>query len=302
MDKLDGVVAFVRTIEAGSFAKAAEQLSLTASAVSKRVANLEIRLGVRLLNRTTRRLNLTVEGETFYGRCRQILWDIDEAELIVAQAQAAPKGLLRLNVSASLGRLHIIPALANFRARYPEIEFEMTFDDRFVDPVQERVDLLIRVGPLTDSGLVARRLTTTRPIVCASPDYLDLHGTPQIVDDLNQHNRLALVLSGRALDWWFQVKGREMSLPASRVLRLADAEAIQTAACAGLGIAYIYSHIVIGDLAAGRLVPLLAEFRQPAQPVTALWPSSRQLSPRVRIFVDYLAAHFKGDPFKSLDA
>jgi len=254
LDKLDGAVAFVRAVEAGSFALAGQRLGLTGSAVSKRVAALEARLGLTLLHRTTRSLSLTPDGQAFYERSARVLADLEDAELAMAHLHASPRGRLRLDLPVAFGRMHVLPALPEFLARFPELTVDATLNDRFIDPVEEGVDLLIRIGELKDSSLIAKRLAPSRAVLCAAPAYLERRGEPSTVADLAAHNCLAFTYAGQPHDWRFlDESGREVRVDVSGNLRLNNGEGLREAALAGLGIVLLHTHIVGEDLKAGRL-------------------------------------------------
>ena len=297
MDKLGGLQAFVKTAELGSFVAAGTALELSASAVGKAVARLEQELGVRLLQRSTRSVQLTAEGHAFYERCRRILDDLNDAQAMLSLAREAPRG--RLRVSAPLVGYHfLIPLMPGFIARHPEVELDIHFTDRAVDLIEDGIDVAIRSGDLRDSGLVSRPLQSFRLLLCAAPHYLARYGTPAALRDLEQHGcvRFRHPDSGKLLDWpWNEsVAG---NVPRLRtVLACNHIEAVLGATLRGMGIACLPDFLVREALAEGRLVSVMESHLGPARRFQALWPSSRHLSPKVRVLVDYLGAQLVAGP------
>lgn len=296
MDRLAALEAFTKVAETQSFSEAARRLRSSKSAVSRHVAALETDLGARLFHRTTRSLTLTEAGRDYFARTSRILADLEEANASVTQLQAAPRGHLRVNAPMSFGFLHLAPALGDFLARYPEIELDVTLSDRFVDLVDEGVDVAVRIGSLTDSSLVARRLASIRRVLCASPDYLARRGVPQTPDDLKSHDCLSNTNINITREWRFvhpdgkpwpiEVKGR-MSANSGDMLRVA--------ALHGHGFVHLPTFIVGDDLRAGALVSVLDPYIAQDLTLNAVYPTARHLSPKVRAFVDFLAERFGGD-------
>ncbi len=301
-DELDAMALFARVVEAGGFSQAARELSQSKSSVSKRVARLEDRLGVRLLNRTTRRLSLTEAGEAFYAGCRRMLSEAEAAEETVTYLTAAPRGTLRVNAPMSFGQWHLAPALADFLQRCPEVSVELVLDDREVNLVQEGFDVGIRIRELADSSLVARRLTHARRLLCAAPAYLETHGRPKRPEDLAGHACLLYSYISDPAVWTFRGRqGRRRVRVAGR-LKANNGEALREAAVAGFGIAYLPTFIVGDAVRAGRLTCLLAEWtREAGAPIHAIYPAGRNLSPKVRVFVDFLAERFRPEPYWDRD-
>ena len=286
---------FVRVVQAGSFSAAARGLDLTPSAVSKQIARLEDRLGARLLNRTTRRLNATEVGSAFYERCARILADMAEAEQAVIDLHGAPRGLLRISLPLSFGRLHIVPLIPDFLAKYPEVRIDLSFNDRMVDLIEEGMDLAVRVGELSDSSLIARRLAPNRRVVCAVPAYIERAGRPERPADLKDHN--CLVYTYRALrhDWRFRgPDGQEETVRVSGNLESNEAEALRASVLGGVGLGLLPLWLIGQDLASGRLLEVLLDYHAPDSAIYAVYPPGRHLSPKVRVFVDLLAAFFTG--------
>jgi DNA-binding transcriptional LysR family regulator len=293
MDRLSGMSAFVAVVEQGSFARAAQRLDISTSSLSRLVAELEGHLGARLLNRTTRRLSLTDAGQAYYERCVQLLADLAEAEALAGQSAAAPRGRIKLTCSVAVGVQRLAPAMASFVARYPEVRFEAVVVDRIVDLVEEGVDLAIRVGTVGSDRLVARRIGTMQTIPCASPAYLEAHGTPRTPADLEQHALLTYAYSPNPSQWRLTDRdGREHLVKASGALHSNSGDINVAATLAGLGISMEPDFMVGPLLADGRLVALLPDYRGPRGDIWAVYPSRRHLSAKVRLFVDHVARHF----------
>ena len=287
------MTVFAKVVEQGSFARAAERLSISASACSRQVAELEAHLGSRLLNRTTRRLSLTEIGQGFYERCVQLLADLGEAEQAAAETAARPRGTLRLTTSINFGVRHVSPAIGAFLAKYPEVKFDVSLSDRIVDLVEEGYDLAIRIGSAGGETVVARKLGEARMVACASPAYLKAHGAPRTPEDLARHRCLTYEYMPVRNVWPFRGKdGREHAVRVSGPLHSNNGDLLAAAAVAGVGIAYEPEFILGPDLKAGRLVPILSAYSSPLGPIYAAYPSRRYLSAKVRAFVDFLAERF----------
>ncbi|MBK1696262.1 LysR family transcriptional regulator [Rhodovibrio salinarum] len=297
-EHLSAMAVFARVVEEGSFSHAARGLGLSKSAVSKQVGRLEDRLGVRLLNRTTRQLSLTEAGTAFYEHCRQLVADAEAAESAVTHLAAAPRGTLRVNAPMSFGQLHVAPALPEFLAAYPELSVEMQLSDRTVDLIEEGFDLAIRIGQLRDSSLIARRLAPLRQVLCAAPSYLAAQGRPEHPHDLKDHECLIYSYLSWGREWRFQGVDGELRVPIRGRLEINNGDALLAAARQGFGIVMLPSFLGADDLKAGRLEPLLQDWCEPAAGgIHAVFPASRNLSPKVRVFVDYLARRFAGQPY-----
>jgi len=288
MDRLAGMDVFVRVVDTGSFSEAARSSGLTPSAVSKQISALEDRLGTRLLSRTTRRLILTEAGRTLLERARPILDAMEDAEGSVTALTNAPRGLLKVNIPVAFGETHIAPILPEFMARYPEIRLEVGQADRFVDLIEEGIDVAVRIAELKDSSLIARRLAPMFRIVCAAPAYLERHGMPNRPEDLKQHNCLTFIERTHHLDWRFGPNAAQHVIPVSGTLRTNATETLRQGALAGVGVVRLPNYVVMGDLRAGALVRLLADYEIQESSVYAVFPASRHLSPKTRAFVDYL--------------
>ena len=292
--------AFVRAVELGGFSMAARELGLTPSAISKLVTRLEDRLGVRLLNRTTRRLALTPEGEAYFHRAQRILGDIAEAENEVARFRAQPKGLLRINVGTAFGMPQLVPALPDFLARHPEMRVELTITDRVVDLIDEGADLGIRLGTLVDSTLIARRICEVERVVCAAPAYLEKHGTPRDPDDLLRHNCLSMTYAPTLRRWPFATREGVRHVEVSGNATASSADALLQLALLGLGVIRLSDVIVGAAVAEGRLVPLLArQHHSEPLPLHAVYPQGRHRSPRVAAMVDFLVERFAAAPWRA---
>ena len=287
---LNDILIFMAVVDAGSFIAGGQAMGLSRSAAGKAVIRLEDRLGVRLLNRTTRTLSLTDEGRMFYERGLQILASVDEAEASVAGQNSAPRGVLRLTVPDAFGRLVVLPLLEKYLRAWPDIQVEVSFTDRLADIVEEGFDLAIRIGATaTDTRLVSRVIATYKARLCASPSYLAERGEPRDVDDLAVHDCLIFAGRSQRQGWRFRGEGGSWIKAQGRSrLRLDSAEAIRDAALAGLGIALLPDFLVTDDLAAGRLRQILADLETDDAKIVTLYPDKRLLEPRVRRFIDLL--------------
>jgi DNA-binding transcriptional LysR family regulator len=292
MDRIDAMRVFARVLERGSFVRAAEDLGLPASTATDAVKQLEARLGVRLLQRTTRQVSPTLDGEAYYRRCLAILDDIEEAES--AFSGARPRGLLRIDVQGAQARRVIVPALPRFFAEYPDLALFMGEGDRFVDLVREGVDCVLRAGELRESDLIARRVATLPEATVASADYVARFGLPRRWDALDGHRMIGFRSSatGNVLPLEFMVEGvrKTAMLPAS--LSVNGADTYEAACRQGLGLIQVPRYSVEAEIANGALIECLADTPPSPTPVTVLYPRSRQLSLRVRIFIDWVAKEY----------
>lgn len=292
MDRLTSMAVFIKAVDLGSFAATAEALDLSGPMVGKHVRFLEQRLGMRLLNRTTRRQNLTDFGRAYYERCRVILAEAEAADALAADQLSEPRGKLRVTMPVHFGRRCVAPILLELARRYPALELDLSMNDRFADLAEDDYDLAIRTGELEDKpGLIARRVARQRMIVCASPAYLDRHGMPQRLEDLGSHAAIIYRRSGGVRPWLFpQGDQPPIEVMPSGRLRLDDLDAIADAAVTGMGLAWLPSWLVRDRLQAGTLVQLLPE--QPEFPYDcyALWLQTPHLPLKVRLAVDALAA------------
>ncbi|MBR0901634.1 LysR family transcriptional regulator [Bradyrhizobium liaoningense] len=291
MDRLTSMAVFVRAVDLGSFAAAADAFEMSGPMVGKHVRFLEERLGVRLLNRTTRRQSLTEAGQAYYERCRAVLAEADAADAVVADELSEPRGKLRVTMPALLGRHCIAPLLMKLARKHPHLELDLSFGDPIANIVEAGYDLAIRTGDLDDqSGLTARRIARQRMVVCGARSYLSANGKPKSIDDLAAHQAIIYRRSGRVRPWLFPLEGqppREFT-PSGR-LRLDDMEAIADAAAQGMGLAWLPYWLVRERLKTGALVGLFAEQPEFLYDCHALWPRSPRLPPKVRAAVDALA-------------
>jgi DNA-binding transcriptional LysR family regulator len=292
MDRFQEMQVFVRIAERSSFTQAADDLQLPRATVSNLVQRLEARLGVRLLERTTRTVRLTPDGEAYRQRCVALLADLEEADGLFRQA--VPKGLLRVNLQGTLARRFVVPALPALLARHPQLELQIGEDDRLVDLVREGVDCVLRAGTLRDSSLVARRVALLQQVTCASATYLAQFGEPRTLAELNGHRAVNYVSSatGQALPFEFTVDGEVKTLPLPGVVSVTGADVYAGAAIAGLGLVQVPRYRVADELASGLLREVLADAPPPPLPVSVLYPHNRQLSVRVRVFVQWLTEVF----------
>ena len=288
MDRSDEMAVFVNVVREGGFTAAAKALGLTPSAVSKQVARLESRLNVRLLNRTTRQLSMTDEGEAYFDRATAILSEIDELEAMVSDRRDTPRGTLRVSSSIAFGRHQIVPMMPEFLNAYPEVRLQLSLSDNLIDVVQEGFDVAIRIAELSDSSLVARRLATDRRIVCASPAYIAKYGAPRSPEALRDHNCLVVTNVPSMRDWAFSFGNAVRTVHVEGRFEANSGVAVREAALAGLGIAQLPAFMVAPDVRAGQLVSVLEGRVAPGRPIYAVYPHRRHLSPKVRVFIDFL--------------
>ena len=299
MDRAAEMTAFVRSVDDGGFSAAARELGLTPSALSKLVTRLEDRLGARLLQRTTRRLQLTPEGEAFYVRSRRILADMDDAEAEVVAAGVRPTGLLRLHCGSAFGMHQLAPAIPLFLERYAGVELDITISDEPLVGLGEGVDLAIRIGALDESSMVARRICNLERVICAAPSYLERCGTPRTPDELQQHNCLWITSLPVLRRWPFDTDDgiRVVHIDGNVVAN--NAETVLQLAMAGVGITRL-TDVIVGDaIGRGELIPILSEWHhvEPV-PLYATYPSGRNLSPKIRVMVDFLVEQFGSAPWR----
>lgn len=293
MDRFQEMRAFVAVADAGSFVRAAEALDVSKTAVSRMVGELEARLGTRLLHRTTRRLSLTPEGEVFHERCRQLLDGVAEAEAELSAHAGQAIGRLRLNVPVTFGLLHLAPLWPAFMAMHPKVELDVTLSDRVVDLVDEGYDLAVRISRLQASSLVSRRLTSTRLILCASPRYLERHGTPAHPSQIAQHAVMSYSLLSTGEQWEFDGPEGPVGVKVSPRLRTNSGDTCCAAALQHQGIVLQPSFLVGPHLASGALVEILPAYRAMELGVYAVYPSRKHLTPKVRVLIDFLVDAFR---------
>lgn len=291
---MNAMHAFCQVVEAGSFSEAARRLGSAKSGLSRQVTRLECRLGVQLLQRTTRRLALTEAGRLFHARCIEIIRGVEDAELAVSHSQRAPRGLLRVNAPMSFGQLALAPAVPEFLLRHPELRIDLVLDDRKVDAIEGGCDVTIRIANrLPDSSAIARRIAPARVVVCGAPGYLARRGIPRTPRELAGHeclvysNRDRWLFQGQKGEEWFGVSGR---------LRANNGEALREAALAGLGLGQMPRFIVAADLERGALEVVLESFEERSASIWVLYSATRHLSAKVRSFVDFLSERFASTP------
>jgi LysR family transcriptional regulator, regulator for bpeEF and oprC len=301
MDRLQAMQVFTRVVDTNSFTKAAETLDLPRASVTTIIQNLEAHLGVRLMHRTTRRLSLTPDGAAYYERCVRILADVEETESGLQNGSKKPHGKLRVDMPGAIGRTIVIPALCEFHTRFPDIDLQLGFTDRPVDLLQEGVDCVVRVGALQDSSLVARRIGLFEGVTCASPEYLARAGIPRTLEELSQFKAINYFSSrtGRIMNWAFLVDGKEVEVKMNGSVSVNDAEAYVTCALEGFGLIQPALFMVLPHLRSGALKEVLPEWKPLPMPISAVYPHSRHLSPKVRVFVDWVAEVFDRCPLLS---
>lgn len=288
MDQLLAMRVFNRVAERGSFAQAADELDISRAAASEHVAALEKHLGARLLNRTTRKVSLTAEGAEFLRRSRRILEELADAEETLRGSRLKPQGQLRVDVPVAFGRYLLLPALPEFTRRYPDIDLDIRLNDRVVDLVAERVDVALRVGPLRQAGLVARRVSQINVVTCAAPGYLAAHGEPRTPDDLRDHRLLGLTpAGGGSPDWTFPPPYTARRLKLHFAMQFNAVEGPLIAAAAGLGITHTGDLLVAEYIARGELKLILQEYVLPGPPISLVYPSAGHQSAKVRVFSDF---------------
>ena len=282
---------FALVAENGSFTKSAEQSGLSRSAVGKIIAKLEENLNHRLFHRTTRVVKLTHEGEIFYEHAQRILREIEDVEQVLNQDQL-PKGKFKITVPSAFGRLHVMPVVWQFLQKYPEVDLEILFTDDYSDLVREGIDLAIRIGNNADSSLIQRVLAYHQLIMCASPIYLEKHGEPLKMDDLTNHQCLLYLHQTQAVTWKYQ-DHQEKEIALKGHIKLQDIESLKNAALEGLGIVQLSSFLVQPLIMQNRLKPVLAEFMPQKEPICAVYPSKKHLSPKVRLFIELLQENWQ---------
>ena len=294
MDRFLEMQTFNAVVDAGSFVKAADALAMSKAAVSRYVADMETRLGVRLLHRTTRRLSLTGEGQVFYARCKDLLAELDEAEAEITSRSKAASGLLRVNAPVTFGILHLAPLWGMFKALNPEVTLDITLADRVVDLVEEGYDVAIRIATLDSSTLVSRRLATTRMALCASPRYLAQQGLPQYPSELTRHAVISYSYWATKDEWRFDGPHGPVSVKTRPCIHTNSGDTCRAAALAHQGVILQPTFLVGRDLSDGTLVELMPEFRSIELGIYAVYPTRKHVSAKVRALIDFLAAHFAG--------
>ncbi|SSW68839.1 LysR family transcriptional regulator [Achromobacter agilis] len=294
MDRFDAMQAFARVVETGSFTKAAETLHLSKTSVTQLIQQLEARLRVKLLNRTTRKVNVTADGAAYYERVLRLLADLDDAETSLSGASALPRGRLRVDVPSPLARLILVPALPAFHARYPDIQLDMGVSDRIVDLIGENVDCVVRGGELADQSLMARRVADLQLGVYAAPAYLARAGSPSHPGELEDtHHRIVGFLwsrTGKALPYAMRRGGERINVQGRHVLAVDDGNAYLAAGLAGLGVLWLPDYMSRAHVESGELVPLFGDWRLDPMPMYVAFPPNRHVSAKLRVFIDWIAA------------
>ena len=292
MDKFQEMTVFVAVVDAGSFVRAAEELDISKAVVSRLVADLENRLRVRLLHRTTRKLSMTEEGQSFYARCKAVLAEVEVAEAEVMAHTGQARGVLKLNVPVTFGILHLAPLWGQFLSRNPEVILDVTLSDRVVDLVEEGYDLAVRLGRLSSSSLVSRQLSSSRMVLCASPAYLKRHAMPMHPSQLTSHSIIAYSLLSTGDYWEFAGPNGVVSVKVKPRMKTNSGDTCLRAAVEGQGIVLQPAFIVNQDLESGKLVEILPGYQSGEFGIYAVYPSRHNVSPKIRILIDYLVKAF----------
>jgi DNA-binding transcriptional LysR family regulator len=300
MDKLTSIRAFTRVVQHGNFAAAARELRLSRSAVSKYVIELERELGAQLLVRTTRSASPTENGQAYYERCIAILADLEEADRAVASLQSEPRGLLRVNAPMSFGTLHLGRAVADFMEKYPELQIQLVLSDQQIDPVQEGFDVTLRIADLPSSSLIARKIAPAARVVCAAPSYLARRGLPKHPSELRDHDCITYGYLATGNQWKLTGPDGDHWIQIPWTLCSNNGEVLRDAVVKGRGIALLPTFIVGADLQEGGLRSILTDYRAPEISVYAIYPQTRHLSVKVRVFIDFLIERFGGRPYWDL--
>lgn len=302
MDKLDAMNVLAKVVASGSFAEAARRLGVTRSAISKAITQLEQALGARLLDRTTRRVTPTEAGLAYYERCLAILAQISETEAQISRLHDEPKGVLKVNAPMSFGTLYLGSAIADFMGRYGDLKVELMLTDRMVDPLEEGVDVTVRIGAMVDSSLIARRISTARVVLVASPEYIARHGEPEEPGDLGSHKCLHYGHSTTVPRWQLTDNELALTVPISACLSSNNGDTLRDAAVKGIGIARLPSFLVGADIAAGRLVVVLRDYPPQDATIHALYAPNRFLAAKTRVFIDFLVERFSRPIWEQFDA
>jgi DNA-binding transcriptional LysR family regulator len=291
MDRMTSISTFVKIAETGGFASAARKLGVSPSTVTTQIHELEDRLGVRLLNRSTRKVSLTEIGKAYYERCMHILADMDEADNAVQAMHTKPSGVLHLNVSIAIP-FFVGPVITEFTSLYPDVKVNMTMSDRMVDLVEEGIDLAITTMPVPNSNLIMRRVGSFRLLVCGSPEYFARHGVPREPNDLTGHNCLKYTFGSWGSDWRFKSPDGQRNVHVSGNMEANSINALRLAAVLGQGLILAPDFLVMGEIKSGKLVPVLTEFTCPELPIHAVYPHRQHLSTNVRTFLDLVTKQF----------
>ncbi|MGN6653421.1 LysR family transcriptional regulator [Trinickia sp.] len=298
MDRIQAMEVFTRVVDANSFTRAAETLGMPRASVTTIIQNLEAFLGIRLMHRTTRRLSLTPDGAAYYEHCIKILGEIAEADASFQAGNRGPSGLLRVHMPSALGRRIVIPALSTFHQRYPDVTLDLGLSDRPVDPIEEGVDCMIRVGPLEDSSMVARRIGMLKRVTCASPGYLAKRGEPKTIDELAAHHAVNFraALGGRPIPWVFVIDSDVVEVKMDSLITVNDADAYMTCAIEGFGMIQPTLFMALPYLLDGSLKEVLTGCNPKPKPISIVYPHNRHLSAKVRAFAEWIAELFDSMP------
>lgn len=299
MDRFQEMATFVSVVEEGSFIRAADVSGLSKAAISRHLSDLEHRLGVRLIHRTTRRLSLTAEGQAFYARCRELLASVDEAESEITFQSGAPSGLLRVNAPLTFGVLHLAPLWGRFTDLYPKVSLDVTLGDRVVDLIDEGYDLAIRITVASNPMLVSRKLASTRVVLCASPEYLVKHGTPTQPSELAAHRAVTYAYWPGRDEWEFSGPQGPVSVNMKATIRTNNGDTCRLAALDHQGVILQPTFIVGSDLERGTLVELMPEYRSVEMGIHAVYPTRKFLPLKVRKLIDFLAEAFRDPPWSN---
>jgi DNA-binding transcriptional LysR family regulator len=291
MDLTEGMRVFVRVAETGSFSAVARERGVSQPTISKQIAELERRAGVQLMLRNTRGLNLTDSGARYYERCRSILADIDDALSSAAQSQSTLTGTLRINVPMAFGKLYLVPQVLDFMERYPSLRVDLIMNDRFIDIVEEGVDLAIRIGKVTEPQMIAKRLGRSPRVVVGAPGYFATHGEPRRPEDLMSHNCVVYSYLSTGDEWELRGPKGDQSIRVRGSFRANNAEALRAAALAGLGVALLPVWLIREDIELGRLRTVLKGYLPPGPEINAVYPASKRVPPKVRYFIEHLQQH-----------
>ncbi|WP_437678304.1 LysR family transcriptional regulator [Sorangium sp. So ce131] len=293
MDVFSEIGVFTRVVDARSFTRAGQQLGLTPSGVSRVVARLEERLGVRLLNRTTRSISLTDDGAAYYERCQKILAELEDANLAMARARSAPRGRLRVDAPLVLGDFMLGPAVPSFLEAYPDVSLDLSLRDHLIDPIAEGVDVVVRMAELRESELVSKRLGSVRLVVAGAPSYFARRGRPREVADLEKHACIGYLSGGTAMPWRFSGRTGPVSVTSVGRLHVNCGQTLRQAARAGLGLIQVFEYFVADDLRSGALELVLCDHEPEPRPIYALYPHHKHAVPKVRVFLDFVASIFR---------
>ncbi len=297
MGQLEEMAVFIRVVDAGGISRAAEQLGIAKSAVSRRLVELETRLGTRLLNRTTRSSSLTEAGHSFYQRAIKIIDDVTELNALAKDSRCRLDGTINLAAPLSFGLLHLAPAIDDFLSLHPELSININFSDQQLNLIEEGLDLAVRIADLKDSSLIARKLSAIKIQLCASPDYLKKHGTPKTVDQLNHHQLLHYNLANPS-NWKLTDQlGKQHLIQVKAKMQANNGDFLKDMAIAGHGIVMLPSFIAWKAIASGELVPILSDYTTPELNAYAVYPQTRYLSQRTRILIDFLVQRFGNKPY-----